>query len=42
MPPVQVRVPVIRILLQEPTDDQYSTIRNILYYFIVSIGYNHL
>ena len=42
MPPAQLRVPVIRFLLGEPTDDQYSTIRNLLYRFIVSIGYYHL
>ena len=42
MPPAQLRVPVILFLLGEPTDDQYSTIRNILYCFIVSIGYYHL
>ena len=42
MPPAQLRVPIIRFLLGEPMDDQYSTIRNILYHFIVSIGYYHL
>ena len=42
MPPGQRRVPVVQFLLREPTDAQYSTMRNILYHFIVSIGYYHL
>ena len=39
MPPRRLRVPDIQILFGKPTNDQYSTIRNILYHFFVSIGY---
>ena len=42
MPPVQLRVPAIRALLNLPTDAEYSTIRQTYHRFIVNIGFYNL
>ena len=42
MPPAQLRVPVIKILLGDPTNAQYNAMKETIYQLIVSLGFYNL